>query len=133
MGRGNNSNHKAILALDFIRAHGLLYDPRSDLLVTLWEDQATMESLPNNGMARRIAGDSSPDENNEPEILLSHTYVYIKELATGSRFDPSGTWVQLDILGEQECITLCSVTADTAEEAKELRKVQEEIPLTYLP
>ena len=89
----SHSNHKAILGLDFIRAHGLLYDPRSDLLVTLREDQATTESLPNDGTARRIAGDSAPDENDEPETLLSHTYVYTKELATRSQFDRSGTRV----------------------------------------
>ena len=29
------SEHQAILGLDFMRAHGLLYDPRTDLLITL--------------------------------------------------------------------------------------------------
>ena len=116
------SEHQAILGLDFIQAHGLLYDPRTDLLITLRKSPQERPSNPE--LCERA---EEPDQDNltnpeEGEALLCHLSIPEQQWASGGLFDTSSSQVVLDLSGDRETVILCSVTADTEEEEEELRK-----------
>ena len=123
--------HDAILGLDFMRAHGLLYDLRTDLLITLRRTDPPLRQPERSPEPPGTNGNDDQDSDS-PDVLLSHLYVSEPEWATGGHFDQSGTRVQLDNRGTQEYLVLCSVTADTPEEAEELRKAREAMPADLL-
>ena len=120
----DKSDHQAILGLDFMRAYGLLYDPRTDLLITLCRShRQASQPKPVTEVTDRV--DELDLEDDSHEIQLTHLSVTEQDWAIGGQFDSLGSRISLNIRGVKQHVILCSVTADTPEEEEELRLARE--------
>ena len=82
-----------------MRAHGLLYDPRTDLLITLrWSSK---EPRPIEKISTEANGpqENPPEDAEDLEVSLTHVAIPEQGWAEGGQFDLAGSRISLELRG----------------------------------
>ena len=124
------SKYWALLGLDFMRHNLISYDPATDLLICGGFGNPRSDVQVN--ALRPEPSETPPDECPTEECGVIFESLPQEEWAEGGRLGPRGYHTELDKDVSGERMTICSVTADSEEDAEKLRKVREQMPKDLL-